>query len=152
MIDIILLFIKIMDPGGNFDLRSGDGIRPHCYRGDVGNPFDPREYKSAHSTTIIHVFVRSKSEGFDQETSVAAISVHEKVGTKVQRRQSCSCFPERIQRKTDSGDQIKGWRSIFRPCKMLSLTTRSEKSEFVCRSWMDQRPLQRETTRKSHTS
>lgn len=120
MIDIILLLIRIMAPGGNFDLHSGDGIRPrYRYRGDVGNPFDPWEYKSAHFPAIMNVFVRSESEGFDQEIRVAAISVQQKVLTEVQRRRSCSRFPEHIQRKTD---QIKGWRSIFRPCKMLSLT------------------------------
>lgn len=97
MINSILLFIKIIDPGGNFDLRFGDGIRTR-YREDVGNPFESREYKSAHFPTIVNVFVRSESEGFDQEVTVAAISVHEKALREVQRRQSCCCFSERHQR------------------------------------------------------
>lgn len=55
-----------------------DSIRPHRYHVDVGNPVEPREYKSAHFPTIINVFVRSESEGFDQETTLAAISVMRK--------------------------------------------------------------------------
>lgn len=98
MINSILLFIKIIDPGGNFDLRFGDGIRAHCYRENVGNPFESREYKSAHFLTIVNVFVRSELEGFNQEATVAAISVHEDALPEFKKRQSCSCFSERHQR------------------------------------------------------
>lgn len=98
MVNSILPFIKIIDPGGNFDLRFGDGIRAHRYRENVGNPFESREYKSAHFPTIVNVFERSESEGFEQEVTVAAISVHKDALPEVQRRQSCSCFSERHQR------------------------------------------------------
>lgn len=146
MINIILLFVKIMDPGGNFDLWQHQTTSLPCRCGKSSRASGIQICSFPHNYQCLCAI---RIGGFRPGNNPCSYFCHEKTSTTVQRRQSCSCLAEgrpTPEIRLKAGDRYSGL------AKCIHSLTPSDKCEFVCRSWMDQWRLQREATRKLHNS